>query len=44
MVCLRRWWLRILQRDIRIAVDNARFGVPIARLGLPTAHREMRDA
>lgn len=28
--------------DIRIAADNARFGVPIARLALPVGFREMR--
>jgi len=28
--------------DIRMAADNARFGVPIARLGLPVGFREMR--
>lgn len=28
--------------DMRIAADNARFGVPIARLGLPVGFREMR--
>jgi enoyl-CoA hydratase len=28
--------------DVRVAAENARFGVPIARLGLPIGYREMR--